>query len=89
MRCGPFPLDGLTGVGMTSRHNDLAPSPLTGEGWDGGEIPALVKLLAGVTPIPRYAGTSPMKGEGFFAHPHQGGWNLSARTPRFGFRVSR
>ena len=39
------------------------PFPLDGEGWDGGEIPALTKLLAGVTPIPRFAGTSPSRGK--------------------------
>ena len=36
----------------------------------GVKSPALTKLLAGNTPIPRFAGTSPIKGEEF-AYPYQ------------------
>ena len=39
-----------------------------GEGWDGGESPALTKLLRRDTPIPRFAGTSPIKGEEIAVH---------------------
>ena len=43
---------------------------MMGEGWGEGEIPVLTELLAEVTPIPRFAGTSPVKGEEF-AYPYQ------------------